>query len=104
MKSEKLTDCGTALIWLETELEACVVMCVVLLPLGRFAIDQGFDCFAAGELTMPLRIKYQQKYEYLCERIRVHIQVSCLDSVCEAGHVLLKVFLKDECVCPFPST
>lgn len=42
MESEKLTERRTALLWLHTEGEACVVVCAAVLPLGSFATDQGF--------------------------------------------------------------
>lgn len=48
-RSERLTERGTALIWLDTELEAWLVACVALLPAGSFAIDQGLGCFAASK-------------------------------------------------------
>lgn len=52
MESGKLTERGTALLWLHTEAEARVVVCAAVLPLGGFAIDQGFGLglsFAAGQ-------------------------------------------------------
>lgn len=48
-ESERLTERRTALIWLDTELEAWLAACVALLPAGGFAIDQGLGCFAASK-------------------------------------------------------
>lgn len=99
----KLTDCRTALIWLDTELEACV--CGAL-ALGQFCRRSRFwlFCCGLGELTMPLRTtKCQQKYESPCDRIRVHVQVGCCGWIsmwsCTAGSSQkpLRAFLKNEC-------